>query len=412
MYSELDIFSAEFTQDPTKRLGEIRDISPMWWWETDTGAAWVATSHEAVRQTVFSKDTSASLRYSDLWVDDDSDDLFPRLMRSCVFGATQQDHRRLRRIVNGPFSTKALAGHRSAISTICNSLLDDAEADAAANGGICDWRTVVARRYPLRCIAAICGIDEAQEAPFFEHAMTMTNIISPHITADEFAAVIESTEVLCHITDEVVASVKSQMGTTGQAPDNMIGQLVAEQAAGTDITDDEIRAMVIVICIAGSMNVVDLFTHGLSALINDPAAMSNLVADPTTAMSVSDEMLRISAPSKMLNHFAVVDTTIAGQQVQSGQTIHVAIGTANRDPNVFEHPDRFWPGRPDAAKAMPFGGGAHQCLGTHISRIEGEIMLQEMVRRFPQMSQVGDLSWDPSHIVLRPVTEMRVRLRP
>ena len=91
----------------------------------------------------------------------------------------------------------------------------------------------------------------------------------------------------------------------------------------------------------------------------------------------------------MTSRTATEDVEIGGTVIEKGASIIVAIGGANRDPDVFEQPDRLRIGRPNASRHLAFSLGIHHCLGAALARLEGRIAVEELTRRYPALELAG-----------------------
>ena len=97
----------------------------------------------------------------------------------------------------------------------------------------------------------------------------------------------------------------------------------------------------------------------------------------------------------MLGRVAVEDVTIGGLTIPRGERVAPVIGSANRDPGLCPDPDRFDVSRGEL-KHVAFGGGPHFCLGAALGRLEGEVAIAAVVRRFPDLRLTGaELQWRP-----------------
>jgi cytochrome P450 len=108
---------------------------------------------------------------------------------------------------------------------------------------------------------------------------------------------------------------------------------------------------------------------------------------------------------------ARTDSLVGGTTVRRGEVVVIYLAAANRDPAVFEDPQRFDVRRPNAGKHLAFSGGRHFCLGAALARIEGEVGLRQFFTRFPDVQLAGaGLRRDTR--VLRGWVQLPVRLSP
>ena len=123
-------------------------------------------------------------------------------------------------------------------------------------------------------------------------------------------------------------------------------------------------------------------------------------------------MLRYDAPLQYLPRVALSDLDIGGTPIAAGETVIVFIGAANRDPDVFADPDRFDIRRKDKGSHLALAFGPHFCLGAALARLEGEIALGTLIRRFPSARlTIDDVSYGGS-AMLRSIQSLPTELGP
>jgi cytochrome P450 len=153
---------------------------------------------------------------------------------------------------------------------------------------------------------------------------------------------------------------------------------------------------------------VNLIGNGAVALIGDPASWDRLRRDPALVPTAIEEMLRYDSPVQLTSRIATEEVEVGDRLIPAGRAVLVAIGGANRDPEVFERPDEFRIDRPDAGRHLSFSLGLHHCLGAALARLEGRIAIEELTRRYPAL----ELAAPPtrrSQLVLRGFETVPVR---
>ncbi|MGB8201218.1 MAG: cytochrome P450, partial [Pseudonocardiaceae bacterium] len=134
-----------------------------------------------------------------------------------------------------------------------------------------------------------------------------------------------------------------------------------------------------------------------------------LRAQPQRWAGAVEEILRYETPVQRTGRLALRDTEVAGLPVTAGSFIVVLLGGANRDPVVFPDPHRFDVTRPEADQNLAFSSGIHYCIGAALARLEGEIGLRALFRRFPDLALTGIPHRRPTR-VLRGYDAIPVRL--
>ena len=192
--------------------------------------------------------------------------------------------------------------------------------------------------------------------------------------------------------------------------DDLVSALIKAEDAGDKLSEDELLAMVFLLLIAGHETTVNLIGNGMLALMEHPESMNRLRRDPALIRTAVEELLRYTAPVFMsTERYAREDLNIHGITIPRGGMTLGVIGSANRDETVFNDPDVLNISR-DPNKHLSFGQGIHFCLGAPLARLEGEIAINTLLRRMPDLHlnvPAGPLRWRPS-IFLRGLESLPV----
>lgn len=305
-------------------------------------------------------------------------------------------HTRLRRLVNKAFTPRVVEGLRGRIQAVVDELLD----------------TVAARRsmelihdlaYPLPVIviAELLGIPTADRAQFKHWSDALAVLLDPLQAVDGLA----STEDAFR---EITTYMRRIFSERRQNPrDDLISALVSVDDEGQTLSEIELLALTMLILGAGHETTTNLIANAVLALLRNPGERRRLQDDPSLIGSAVEEFLRYDSPVQVTDRVASVDCEIAGHPIRKGMVVALLLGAANRDPARFADPDRLDLGRQDNHH-LSFGHGAHFCLGAALARIEAQIVIPTLLRRFPDLD--GDRAptkWKRS-MVLRGPTELRL----
>jgi cytochrome P450 len=174
-------------------------------------------------------------------------------------------------------------------------------------------------------------------------------------------------------------------------PDLISALVSAGDGEGEGLTDQEVVSAAALILAAGFETTTGLLANGLVALLDHPAQADRLRREPELARPAVDELLRYDSPVQVTyGRTAVDDITVGDLRLHAGQRVITLLGAANRDPSVFHAPDELILDR-DEGIPLSFGAGIHHCLGAALARLEGQIMIPRLLRRFPRL----DLAAEP-----------------
>ncbi|MGH8916855.1 MAG: cytochrome P450, partial [Actinomycetes bacterium] len=167
---------------------------------------------------------------------------------------------------------------------------------------------------------------------------------------------------------------------------DVLSALVAAYDQGDQLTLDELSSIAMLLLGAGLETTVNLLGSGAVLLMRHPEQLAVLRSQPQRWAGAIKEILRYESPVQRTGRLALRDTEVAGRPVRAGSLIVLLLGAANRDPEVFPDPHRFDVLRPEADQNVAFSGGIHYCIGAALARLQGEVGLQALFRRFPELT--------------------------
>jgi cytochrome P450 len=177
------------------------------------------------------------------------------------------------------------------------------------------------------------------------------------------------------------------------------------------LSEEELVEQVMLLYVAGHETTVNLIGNGTLALLRNRAQLELLVSDVSADTTFVDELLRYDSPVQMSRRVNLTDYEVGGKTIEAGSILMTCLGSANRDPEKWgDDADRLDIRRANARDQMGFGGGVHSCLGAHLARLEAQVAITTLVRRFPAISLATDtLEWN-GRIVLRGLSALPVTL--
>lgn len=287
------------------------------------------------------------------------------------------EHTRLRALVQKAFTPRAVERMAPRVEEIANALLDAVEAEPSW-----DFMAAFAMQLPTIVIAEMLGVNPADRADFKRWSDTVVAAGFDPFATDEMR------ERAARAGEEFDAYVRRAIAERRAAPrDDLITGMIHAEEAGDFLDDEEILSMIRLLLTAGNVTTTDLMGNGLLALLTYRGQWEKLVADPTLIANTIEEMLRWDPPVTMSGRITQGDRVIAGCPVAHGQSLTVALGAANFDPEVHKDPWTFDITRDDPHH-VSFGGGRRYCLGSSLARLEATAGIGTLVKRFPSLRLV------------------------
>ena len=138
-----------------------------------------------------------------------------------------------------------------------------------------------------------------------------------------------------------------------------------------------------------------VIAHGLRALADHPDAWEAMAANPTVVVTAVEEMIRWVTPLNNMFRRVTTNAELSGSQLKAGDRVALIYPAANRDPAIFDQPDRFDVFR-DPNPHVAFGHGTHFCLGANLARIELRLLFEELTRRITNLRVITEPDIEPN----------------
>jgi pimeloyl-[acyl-carrier protein] synthase len=307
------------------------------------------------------------------------------------------DHTRVRSLVNKAFTPRRVAALRPRIEAIAAELLDP-----HVRAGALDVIGDLSGPLPAIVIAELLGVPSKDHRLFRQWAadlISFTGAIGSDEDPDERFK--RGYVPLAEYLSAVIAERRAE------PRDDLISAMVVAQEDRDALSDEEMLATSLLLLIAGHETTTNLIGNGMLALLQHPDELARLRAEPALLKGAIEEMLRYDSPVQGTARVPLDDVEIGGVAIGKGALVFTAVGAANRDPEVFESPERFDVGRREN-RHLSFGFGAHFCLGAPLARLEAEVAFQALLERFPNPKLASEkLERRPSPI-LRGLLHLRL----
>ena len=302
------------------------------------------------------------------------------------------EHHRLRRLVSKAFTPRAAARLRTTISEVINELVTPLTAI-----GSCDIVTDVAQKYPIPIICALLGTDRDDWKLFSDWTDDIMKTFGWTAAQDE-ANILRSWAALDAYLDDMIAARRETL------TDDLLSDLIRAEDDGDRLTHDELLMLASGLLMAGTDTTRNQVAAAIYTLCDHPDQWKLLAENPELAPNAVEEILRHSPIAAATFRAATVDVELAGVTIPAGTLVVVNSASANRDPAVYDDPDRLDITRVAPSAMLTFGGGVHYCLGSHLARAELVEALTVMSRRMPNARRSGPAPWKPLTGLSGPIT--------
>lgn len=288
-------------------------------------------------------------------------------------------HTRVRRMIIGALSARAVADMEPGVERLVDGLLDAAEAR-----GEIDAIEGFAAAIPVDVIGNLLDIPTADRGPLRGWSLAILGALEPRLSEAQLAAGHAAVTEFCAYLAELVAERRRRPGDPAR---DVLTRLI--QGEGYEqLSEEELLQNCIFILNAGHETTTNLIGNALEILARFPEARAALIADPELMRPAMEEFLRYESSNQLGNRMATRACEIGGVKVAAGTPVTLCIGAANRDPAQFEAPETFdvrrWPNR-----HLAFGMGAHLCAGVSVARLEARVAIARFLARFPDYRVVG-----------------------
>jgi cytochrome P450 PksS len=366
---------AAFRADPYQTLARWRAESPVVRTKLpDKQTAWLVTRYDdavtVLKDPRFANDRRQALSREQAARQPWMPSLFKKLERS-MLNADGPDHGRLRGLVHKAFSPRLVGNMVERVQTISSELLDEVEARGRIDL-ICDY----ALPLPTTIIAEMMGVPAPDRHKF--HRWSNSLITSSGSRWGMLAAFRSVWAFIRYIRKLIELR-------TAHPGDDLVSALVHAREADDRLSEDELMAMIFLLLVAGHETTVNLIGNGVLALLEHPEQLDRLREDPELIKPAVEELLRYDSPVQLASErYAREELTIGGVAIAPGEAVHALLGSANRDERQFDRPDELDFTR-EPNRHLAFGQGAHYCLGAPLARLEGQVAINTLLRRFPDL---------------------------
>ncbi|MGX9393725.1 cytochrome P450 [Nitrobacteraceae bacterium UC4446_H13] len=290
-------------------------------------------------------------------------------------------HTRVRRLIMGALSPRAIAEMEPGLIALVDRLLDAMEAKGHAEL-IEDFAAAI----PVQVIGNLLDVPHDERGPLRDWSLAILGALEPVISAEVFQ---RGNDAVRDFLAYLEILVERRRAKPGNPERDVLTKLIQGETDGERLTAKELLHNCIFLLNAGHETTTNLIGNGLVALLRYPEQKSRLIAQPDLIKTAVEEILRFESSNQLGNRMTTETVELGGVSLPPQTSVTLCIGAANRDPAQFPDPERF-----DIARTpnrhLAFGTGVHQCAGMALARLEGAIAISHFLARFPRYELAGE----------------------
>lgn len=289
-------------------------------------------------------------------------------------------HTRVRRLLTGALSLKAVSAMEPAIAALVDGLLDSIdEADRA------DLIADFAAAIPVEVIGNLLGVPRDERNPLRRWSLAILSALEPNPSRE---ILLTGNQAVSEFLDYLRTLVVGRTRRPGDPEKDVLTRLIQSEP-NEQLSEKELLHNCIFILNAGHETTTNLIGNGLQLLLDWPEEHARLRAHPELTATAIEEFLRMESSNQLGNRVMTRAAVVGGVELGAGTQLTLCIGAANRDPEQFSDPDRLNVAR-SPNRHLAFASGPHQCAGMHVARLEAHIAISKFLKRFKAYAPAGE----------------------
>ena len=371
---------------PYEQFARLRRRAPVTWCEEPGGPGfWSVLGYEDI--VTASRDTRTFSSSRGVSFEDPTDE--DMVARRTIIDTDPPGHTKLRKILSGSFTQRAVAVYRHFVEGLTEHVLDE-----GLGAGPFDFVDAVAKEVPIRVLAEIMGLPTDDLPLFIDLGDRLIANTDPDVTdvvwgrddTDAYRLFPFRSPYGKQLWDLGREVIRGRLADPG---DDLLSTLLRAEVDGDRLTGTDLDNFFSILVIAGNETTRIAIAHGVLAFCQYPGQWDRLRASPELLGTATDEVIRWSCPTHFMRRTATVGTELGGARIRAGDKVVLWYVSGNRDESEFPRPDVFDVGR-TPNRHLSFGrGGPHLCLGAHLARLEVQVVLAALARRVAAFELAG-----------------------
>ena len=289
-------------------------------------------------------------------------------------------HTRVRKLISGALTPRAIAGMEEGLIRLVDSLLDRMEEKHSIDL-IDDFASAI----PIEVIGNLLDVPVDERGPLREWSLAILGALEPVLSADVAE---RGNRAVTEFIDYLNDLIARRRAHPGNPEVDVLTRLIVGEADGEKLSAKELIHNCIFLLNAGHETTTNLIGNGLVCLAEYTSQREQLLNQPELIKSAIEEMLRFESSNQLGNRITTETVEVGGIVMPPQTRVTLCIGAANRDPSQFNDPEIF-----DIARTpnrhLAFASGTHACAGMSLARLEGQIAIGRFIKRFPNFALVG-----------------------
>ncbi|MBW2316282.1 MAG: cytochrome P450 [Deltaproteobacteria bacterium] len=392
-FGRFNPFLPEHRNDPHATWRTLREEVPVY--RSRVFGAFLCTRYDDVlrilRDPIFTTDRSGTAGMRAVMRVAKGHPDFAGLIERNLLTLDGPEHRRLRKLVSKAFTPRRIEQLRPGLEATVDDLLE-----RVAEEGEMEVVSSLAYPLPVIAIADLLGVPQQDHDRFRDWAGRLVQLLDPFQGRGGAKPMIEATSEIFDYFRGLLADRRAN------PRDDLLSAMLAAEEDGERLAEVDLLSLSSLLLVAGHETTSNLIGSSVHLLLRFPDERKRLQDDLGLLSTAVDEFLRFESPIQFTDRAVLEDCEIGGQAIRKGQLVVAGLQAANRDPAHFADPDRLDVGRTDNPH-LAFSQGAHFCLGSQLAKLEAEVAIGALLRRFPDFSGPPQPSaWRRSMIVRGP----------
>jgi len=371
---DIEKLTGEFYADPYPTYRALREHEPV---KRMPNGSWFLTRYDDLVSAYKNTKAYSSDKKKEFAPKYGASLLYEHHTTSLVFNDPPA-HTRVRRLIMGALSPRAIAAMEPDLIALVDGLLDALAAKARV-----DLIDDFAAAIPIEVIGNLLDVPREEREPLRDWSLAILGALEPVIGPEAFARGNNAVEDFLGYLEILVARRRAKPGNPER---DVLTRLIQGEGKGEDngerLTEKELLHNCIFLLNAGHETTTNLIGNGLVALSGHPSQKQRLIEHPDMIKTAVEEILRFESSNQLGNRMTTEQVELGGVTLVPGTPVTLCIGAANRDPRQFTDPENLDIAR-NPNRHLAFATGAHQCAGMALARLEGAIAISRFLARFP-----------------------------